>query len=249
MKLIRSLLFSFCFVLVSSASFAESPPAECFTDSDCPAGRVCAAEVCRPRADVCATSEDCGSGRVCDVAYNSCPYGCDDGSEGCPERCAVPNGYCANIPTPCQGDAECPSDKLCSIALAPACAEGDEICEEAPKLGCVVYLLFCGPEEDYFNCSAQETCNAHGRCIWTAGADYTALSETVVTDEEKASRLREQWIAEIAERQREDSRQFGCSTTGQSNGPTTLVIAGLTMLVVLRQGQSKPRQTSPDTSA
>jgi hypothetical protein len=217
---------------------AESQAPLCSTDADCEEGEICNGFNCNSEDIVCVHSESCAEGQVCNLAENACPPECADTDASCAARCEVPNGYCEDFPVElCQADADCDEDKLCAIAFAPLCAEDDPACAQAPKLGCVDYLRFCGPDEDFFACSGQETCNADGRCVWTASADNVALSETVVIDEDKADRLREEWIAEIKARGEGSGCQMSLTASGGGprSGVMALLVLTLSMMVMHRR--------------
>ena len=220
------------------AVYAESQAPFCYTDTECDEGYLCDGFSCISKALVCTQSDTCPEGQVCNIANSACPE-CSDEDTPCIERCKVPNGYCEDVPTElCQADAECDENKLCAIDFAPLCADGDAACEQAPKLGCVSYLRFCGPTEDYFECSASEKCNADGRCVANDTGDHIALSETVVIDKEKATRLREKWIAEITSEGSSSSCQATPMTSGMSvplTGMTLLALVFSLSLVVCRR--------------
>ena len=229
------------FALLSSPALAESPPSECFIDSECAQGLVCVGETCISESYVCAISSDCSADELCDHTYSTCPWGCPSDDSACAGRCEVENGFCRTIPPQiCSADSDCGSDQLCAVALAVKCAEDDQFCEEIPKLRCVDYLRFCGPNEDYFNCSAQESCDANGRCVWTEGGDYVALSNTVVVDDAKAEALRAQWIEEIQDRSRDQGQaerqgRSGCSSTpSNSSGALPFLVTLLGFFWVRR---------------
>ena len=226
------------------ASYAESQAPFCSTDTDCEDGYLCDGFSCIANTQVCTQSDTCSDGQVCNLANSACPE-CSDEDASCVERCEVPNGYCEDVPSElCQADADCDENKLCAIDFAPLCADGDIACEQAPKLGCVSYLRFCGPDEEYFECSANETCNADGRCVLSNTGDYTALSETVAIDEDKATSLREQWIAEIDTES--ETSGSSCQATSilssrdaQLVGMALLTLVFSLMLVVRRRQSAK----------
>lgn len=217
----------FVLALLPQTALAESPPSDCFADSDCQDGLLCAVDRCVPEEEICSESLECADGSVCDLGYDTCPNECGD---DCPERCQAPQGICRVLRQACTADADCPGDKLCSSANAWVCSEGDKLCEQSVPLGCARFVLFCGPGDSGYACAHGDVCNADNRCVVAGTAEIT---ETIIVDREKTARLREKWEREI-----EDASESGCSVAvlGAAGGaPPLWMLAGLLAAARLRR--------------
>ncbi len=221
---IRFTTFCSVFLMVVSVLIAGQASAEsvqvlvCEGDADCaPYGLVCIEGVCSS-GDTCADSSTCEPTQYCNLKENSCPSDCEGDTE-CEERCQVPNGRChALYAQACSADDECGDTSLCTTARPHTCAQGDERCEQTPKLVCkeVIFVLFCGPQD--YGCVG-DACNEFDRCV---NSQFQEESESIIVNEDKDR------TARIFQRDRlgEEEEEEGCSTVPMG-APTTPAHSGL----------------------
>jgi Cys-rich repeat protein len=158
---------------------------QCLNDKECPAGDVCAKDVCVPGCT--AAKPECGADQVCDVTSGTC-VGCVDGSTCAGGVCDPAKKTCVGCTT--TADCKDPTKPVCDtgtstcVGCLPAddkCPAGeycrpDEVCERGCKAGTDCPSGTCLPTHSCDQCTGDTQCAAGNVC--TNGTCTQACSAT-----------------------------------------------------------------------